>query len=116
MGGLAGIGIPCSPYRRSSSDSNSCKFSIDPLSDMATSRVLSTPQFHGATPISFSSLVVDEITVIGSRCGPFPRAIELLDAGRIDVEPLIAGVYPLEHFVQAFEVARRGLKVILRIH
>jgi threonine dehydrogenase-like Zn-dependent dehydrogenase len=66
--------------------------------------------------VSLAPLVVDEITVIGSRCGPFPRAIELLDAGRIQVEPLIAGVYPLEQFVEAFECARHGLKAILRIH
>jgi threonine dehydrogenase-like Zn-dependent dehydrogenase len=72
--------------------------------------------FHGETPVSLAPLVVDEITVIGSRCGPFPRAIELLDAGRIQVEPLIAGVYPLEQFGEAFECARRGLKAILRIH
>jgi threonine dehydrogenase-like Zn-dependent dehydrogenase len=69
--------------------------------------------FHGETPISFSPLVVDEITVIGSRCGPFARAIELLSARRIDVKPLVAGVYPLEQFAEAFERAKRGLKVIV---
>jgi threonine dehydrogenase-like Zn-dependent dehydrogenase len=70
--------------------------------------------FHGETPVSLSPLVVDEIAVIGSRCGPFPRAIELLAAGRILVKPLVAGIYPLEQFAQAFERARHGLKVILR--
>lgn len=69
--------------------------------------------FHGETPISFSPLVVDEITVIGSRCGPFARAIELLSAGRVDVKPLVAGIYPLEQFAGAFERAKRGLKVIV---
>jgi threonine dehydrogenase-like Zn-dependent dehydrogenase len=69
--------------------------------------------FHGETPVSFSPLVVDEITVIGSRCGPFARAIELLDAGRVHVAPLVAGVYPLEQFAEAFDRARQGLKVIL---
>jgi len=68
---------------------------------------------HGETPVNLSSLVVDEITVIGSRCGPFDRAIELLDARRIDVKPLVAGIYPLEQFAEAFEHAKRGLKVIL---
>jgi threonine dehydrogenase-like Zn-dependent dehydrogenase len=72
--------------------------------------------FHGETPISLAPLVVDEITIIGSRCGPFPRAIELLGAGRVDVKPLVAGIYPLDQFAPAFELARRGLKVILRIH
>jgi alcohol dehydrogenase len=69
--------------------------------------------FHGETPVSFSPLVVDEITVIGSRCGPFDRAIELLGAGRVDVKPLVAGTYALEQFAEAFDHARRGLKVIL---
>ena len=68
--------------------------------------------FHGETPVSFSPLVVDEITVIGSRCGPFARAIELLDAGRVDVKPLVAGIYPLEQYAEAFDRATRGLKVI----
>jgi threonine dehydrogenase-like Zn-dependent dehydrogenase len=68
---------------------------------------------HGETPIAFSPLVVDEISVIGSRCGPFARAIELLDAGRVSVKPLIAGIYPLERFAEAFEQAKQGLKVVL---
>jgi threonine dehydrogenase-like Zn-dependent dehydrogenase len=69
--------------------------------------------FHGETPVSFAALVVDEITVIGSRCGPFERAIELLHDGRVDVKPLVAGIYPLAQFAEAFERAKRGLKVIL---
>ena len=68
---------------------------------------------HGETPVPLSSLVVDEISVIGSRCGPFARAIELLGDGRIDVKPLVAGVYPLEQFAEAFDRAKQGLKVIL---
>lgn len=67
---------------------------------------------HGETPVSFSPLVVDEITIVGSRCGPFAQAIDLLEAGRVRVKPLVAGVYPLEQFAEAFEGARRGLKVI----
>ncbi len=58
-------------------------------------------------------MVVDEISLIGSRCGPFDRAIELLERRRVTVKPLIAGVYPLEQFETAFDEARRGLKVIL---
>jgi threonine dehydrogenase-like Zn-dependent dehydrogenase len=69
--------------------------------------------FHGETPIALSPLVVDEISLIGSRCGPFARAIELLDAGRVNVKPLIAGIYPLERFAEAFEHAKQGLKVVL---
>jgi threonine dehydrogenase-like Zn-dependent dehydrogenase len=69
--------------------------------------------FHGDTPVSFSPLVVDEITVIGSRCGPFARAIDLLRDGSVNVTPLVAGIYPLERFPEAFDHAKRGSKVIL---
>jgi threonine dehydrogenase-like Zn-dependent dehydrogenase len=71
--------------------------------------------FHGETLVSLSPLVVDEITVIGSRCGPFARAIELLAAGRVAVKPLVAGSYPLARFAEAFEHAARRLKVILTL-
>jgi 2-desacetyl-2-hydroxyethyl bacteriochlorophyllide A dehydrogenase len=70
--------------------------------------------FHGETPVSFSPLVVDEIAIVGSRCGPFSRAIELLADGRIEVKALVVGSYPLERFAEAFDAARRGLKVILK--
>jgi threonine dehydrogenase-like Zn-dependent dehydrogenase len=69
--------------------------------------------FHGETPIAFSPLVVDEITIVGSRCGPFRRAIDLLKAGAVDVKPLIAATYPLAQYAQAFDHAREGLKVML---
>ena len=68
---------------------------------------------HGDTPVAMSPLVVDEIAIIGSRCGPFAPAIDLLARGRVNVKPLVAGAYPLERFDEAFEQARRGLKVIL---
>jgi threonine dehydrogenase-like Zn-dependent dehydrogenase len=71
--------------------------------------------FHGETPVAFSPLVVDEITLVGSRCGPFPAAIEALAAGRIVVEPLIEGIFPLERFEEAFERAREGRKQIFAI-
>jgi len=60
-----------------------------------------------------SPLVVDEITIVGSRCGPFDRAIELLGDGGVDVTPLVTAVYPLTQFREAFDRAKRGLKVML---
>ncbi len=69
---------------------------------------------HGETPIAFSPLIVDEVTIVGSRCGPFDRAIQLLAEGRVAVKPLVSGVYPLERFADAFDRARRGLKAILK--
>ena len=70
--------------------------------------------FHGETAVDFSPLVVDEITIVGSRCGPFPRALELLAAGQVQVKPLVSGVFLLEQYVDAFDCARKGLKAILR--
>lgn len=69
--------------------------------------------FHGETPVAFSPLVVDEITLVGSRCGPFATAIDALAAGRLAVAPLVDGVYPLEEFATAFDRARGGRKQIL---
>ena len=71
--------------------------------------------FHGETPVDFSPLVVDEITIVGSRCGPFPLALELLAAGQVKVRPLVSGVFPLERFAEAFAHASQGLKAIVRV-
>jgi threonine dehydrogenase-like Zn-dependent dehydrogenase len=59
--------------------------------------------------------VVDEITVVGSRCGDFGAALRLLAAGRVEVAPLISGVYPLARAREAFAFAggREVLKVLL---
>lgn len=73
--------------------------------------------YAGNLSLDASSLVVDEITLIGSRCGPFPPALELLANAKVDVEPLIHAHYPLSQGLSAFEEAqRRGvLKVLLDI-
>jgi len=73
--------------------------------------------YAGNLSLDASSLVVDEITLIGSRCGPFPAALELLAAEKVDVKPLIHTHYPLAEGLAAFEEAqRRGvLKVLLDV-
>jgi threonine dehydrogenase-like Zn-dependent dehydrogenase len=73
--------------------------------------------YAGNLSLDASSLVVDEITLIGSRCGPFPPALELLATGKVDVQPIIHAHYPLTQGLAAFEAAqRRGvLKVLLDI-
>jgi threonine dehydrogenase-like Zn-dependent dehydrogenase len=68
---------------------------------------------HGRAPISTTPIVVDEVTLVGSRCGPFSRALDLLAAGRIDVAPLISARYPLTEWRQAFDAAKASLKVLL---
>ncbi|MFN0084092.1 MAG: MDR/zinc-dependent alcohol dehydrogenase-like family protein [Blastocatellia bacterium] len=72
--------------------------------------------FHGEVSLNTSRIVVNEITVIGSRCGRFERALDLLEAGKIDVEPLIAAEFPLTDGIAAItEAGRPGvLKVLLK--
>lgn len=67
-------------------------------------------------PLDLTSLVVDEVTIVGSRCGPFKSALRLLESGRVQVLPLIDGCYPLGDAMAALEHARqRGvLKVLIR--
>lgn len=67
--------------------------------------------------IDTSGFVVREINLVGSRCGPFPDAIKLLEAGDLDVSKYISGVFPLESVEEALEFARsKGcLKVQLAI-
>jgi threonine dehydrogenase-like Zn-dependent dehydrogenase len=71
--------------------------------------------YRGSVAIDLSPLVVDEVTLVGSRCGPFAPALELLSSGRIDVLPLIQASYPLADGVAAFEHAARPgvLKVLI---
>jgi len=74
--------------------------------------------YAGDLTANFSAVVVDEITLVGSRCGPFPPALDFLKKGLVDPRPMIDGRYPLEEGSQAFELsARRGiLKVLLTMH
>ncbi len=67
--------------------------------------------------IDLAAVVIDEITLLGSRCGPFAPAIDCLGSGQIDVESLIDARYPLADGVAAFARAgQRGtLKVLLDI-
>lgn len=73
--------------------------------------------YAGQLTFDASSLVVDEITLIGSRCGSFPPALQLLAENRVDVEPLIHARYSLSEGLAAFDRAqKRGvLKVLLEI-
>jgi threonine dehydrogenase-like Zn-dependent dehydrogenase len=69
--------------------------------------------FHGEAPIQSWPIVVNEVTIVGSRCGPFGRAIEALTSGTVKVAPLISQVAWLDEYQAAFTAARSGLKVLL---
>jgi threonine dehydrogenase-like Zn-dependent dehydrogenase len=57
--------------------------------------------------------VADEISIIGSRCGHFAPAIEMLVSGAVRTEALVEGVFELSEFDRAYELADGGLKVLM---
>ncbi len=72
--------------------------------------------FHGAAPVETWPIVVKEITVVGSRCGPFTKAIALLRSGKIDPMPLVTRTFPLLDAPTAIAFAQNSgvMKVLLR--
>jgi len=72
--------------------------------------------FHGAAPVEAWPIVVKEITVVGSRCGPFAKAIALLRSGKVDPTPLISRSFAMKDAPAAIAYAqKRGvLKVLLK--
>ena len=71
--------------------------------------------YKGEMNVDFSSIVVDELTILGSCCGPFEPALRLLEKKEVDPTVLIARRFKLSEAVQAFdEAAKAGmLKVLL---
>jgi len=72
--------------------------------------------FHGAAPVETWPIVVKEITMVGSRCGSFAKAIALLRSGEVDPTPLITRTFLLEDASAAIRFARQPgvMKVLLR--
>jgi threonine dehydrogenase-like Zn-dependent dehydrogenase len=72
--------------------------------------------FHGATEIDAARIVVEEISIVGSRCGRFAPALELLARDAVDVTSLITDQFALADGLRAMERARESgvLKVLLR--
>jgi threonine dehydrogenase-like Zn-dependent dehydrogenase len=72
--------------------------------------------FHGAAPIETWPIVVKELTIIGSRCGPFDKAIALLRSGKVDPTPLITRTFPLNEAPAAIGFAQESgvMKVLLK--
>lgn len=69
-----------------------------------------------AAPVDLSPVVVNEIVVVGSRCGRVDRALDVLVAGSIDPTPLISATYPLSQADRALQRACEpgALKVLVR--
>lgn len=67
--------------------------------------------------VDLNSVVIHELTLTGSRCGPFPPAIKAIEDGKVDVTCLVSGLFCLEDGVKAFDYASRKdvLKVIIKV-
>lgn len=65
---------------------------------------------------NLAPIVIDEITVLGSRCGQFPPALRMLERGAIDFKPLISATYSVDNAIEAFEKNKEKdtLKVLIK--
>ena len=82
---------------------------------MGTIVVKST--INQSTEMDVTRMVVDEVTVLGSRCGPFLPALRALELRSVGVESLVSEERPLEQIVEAFDIARdrSTVKVLVRV-
>jgi threonine dehydrogenase-like Zn-dependent dehydrogenase len=71
----------------------------------------------GTQTLAWAPFVIDEVTLVGSRCGPFARALAALERGEVNVKPLISERYDLGNGLEALERAqvKSVLKVLLNI-
>jgi threonine dehydrogenase-like Zn-dependent dehydrogenase len=71
--------------------------------------------YHGRASVDLARFVVDEVTLVGSRCGPFDPALALLERGAVDPRPLVMARYPLADAAAALAHAGRPgvLKVLV---
>lgn len=72
--------------------------------------------FHGAAPIETWPIVVKELNVVGSRCGPFAQAIALLRSGKVDPTALLTHIFAMKDAAVAIQFAQKSgvMKVLLR--
>ena len=72
--------------------------------------------FHGTTELNAAPVVVDEISIVGSRCGRFAPALELLSRGEVETDALVQEEFPLSEGARALEraAAHGVLKVLIR--
>ncbi|MBT3341783.1 MAG: alcohol dehydrogenase catalytic domain-containing protein [Gemmatimonadetes bacterium] len=103
------IAIECTGSEAGFSDARAC---LRPQG-----RLVLKSTYAGQLSVDASSLVVDEIQLIGSRCGPFDEALHCLQQGLVDPLPLIEARYSLDEAVEAFQHAQRPgtLKVIIDV-
>jgi threonine dehydrogenase-like Zn-dependent dehydrogenase len=71
----------------------------------------------GDQTMAWAPVVIDEVTIVGSRCGPFDQALAALEAGRVSVLPLVSGRFGLSRGIEALEQASQKsvMKVLLDV-
>lgn len=72
----------------------------------------------GDKPLNMAPIVIDEITILGSRCGQFAPAVDFLAKKFVDIKPLIAKTFDVKDAIEAFEYSRQKgvLKVLLKFN
>jgi len=72
----------------------------------------------GDKPLNMAPIVIDEITILGSRCGQFAPAVDFLAKKFVDIKPLIAKTFDAKDAIEAFEYSRQKgvLKVLLKFN
>jgi threonine dehydrogenase-like Zn-dependent dehydrogenase len=80
--------------------------------------IVAKSTYHGQLELDYSAVVVDEITLVGSRCGPMAPALRLMTSGLVDPTPLIAAHYPLQQGPEALKAAGAPgmMKVLLEVN
>ncbi|HEY6291692.1 MAG TPA: alcohol dehydrogenase catalytic domain-containing protein [Terriglobia bacterium] len=121
-GAMANVGVngKTEPPRRSFPivvEATGSPFGLDEAFRLVEPRgtIVMKSTFHGPAHFDTAKLVVDEITLLGSRCGNFRTALDLLNQGAIHVRELISRVFTLEQGVEAFHYLDQSvcLKVLL---
>lgn len=79
--------------------------------------IVKTTVAGGGTKIGLNRVVVEELRLGGSRCGPFAPSLRLLSSGLLNVMPLISNIFPIERGIEAFREAQKPdtVKVLLRM-
>lgn len=67
--------------------------------------------------LNLAPIVINEITILGSRCGRFEPAMRLIASGKIDFSQMISKIYPIEQAIEAFDAnnAKDTIKILLKI-
>ena len=96
-----------------SGDPSGFSLALDLVGPRGTFVLKSTTHEH--IDLDAARLVIDEIRLVGSRCGRFEPAVRLLQAGLVDVKCLISEIFPFHRAPEAFDAARKPevLKVLM---